>query len=201
MEQVISNDTIYQPQPYIYNRPGTFNVKLTGIDINGCKDSLIQKVTVNPLPFLYVLPGIDTLCGGSVDSLFAFHSDSLLWSPSNGLSCATCDTVLANPSTTTQYKITATTKFGCTITDSILVKVFPPFTAVPSASDLYICPNDTVQLLVDPREKELPGPQQPAYQMPIITGQSFPLLKLPRTRPHSQIRSDVLPAVPVSLYI
>ena len=50
------NDSVYQPQPYVYDNPGTYKVKLTGIDINGCKDSLVKTITVNPLPFLYVIP-------------------------------------------------------------------------------------------------------------------------------------------------
>lgn len=151
----IINDTIYQPAPYYYPRPGSYKLKLAGIDINGCKDSIVTTVKVNPMPFLYVLPSADTLCAGNMDSLFAFHSDSITWSPTNGLSCSTCDTVIANPSTTTQYKITAATAFGCAVTDSILVKVYPLFTAVTPASDLYICPNDTVQLLVDPPGKRI----------------------------------------------
>ncbi|MEO8413131.1 MAG: PKD domain-containing protein [Ginsengibacter sp.] len=147
------NDTIYQPQPYIYNNPGTYKVKLTGVDINGCKDSLVKNIAINPLPFLYVIPATDTLCFGKADSLIAFHSDSIMWSPSNSLTCAACDTVLANPSATTQYTITATSKFGCTMSDSIFVKVFPPFVAVPLTNDPYICMNDTVQLNVNPPGK------------------------------------------------
>ena len=165
------NDSVYQPQPYVYDNPGTYKVKLTGIDINGCKDSLVKTITINPLPFLYVIPGIDTLCSGKPDSLFAFHSDSITWSPSNSLTCATCDTVLANPSATTQYNIIATTQFGCTVTDSILVKVFPPFVAVPLLNDPYVCLNDTVQLNVDPPGKKSYGLRLRAYQILIIMGQ------------------------------
>ncbi|MEP6951043.1 MAG: PKD domain-containing protein [Ginsengibacter sp.] len=145
------NDSVYQPQPYVYDNPGTYKVKLTGIDINGCKDSLVKTITINPLPFLYVIPaGIDTVCSGKADSLIAFHSDSITWSPSNSITCARCDTVLATPSSTTQYNIIASTRFGCTVTDSVLLKVFPPFVAVPLLTDPYVCPNDTVQLNVDP---------------------------------------------------
>ncbi|MDQ6889650.1 MAG: PKD domain-containing protein, partial [Bacteroidota bacterium] len=150
-----TNDTVYQPQPYLYANPGTYNVKLIGMDINGCRDSLVKPITVNPLPFLYVIPATDTLCSGMTDSLFAFHSDSITWSPSNSLTCATCDTALTHATADTKYFITATSKFGCTVTDSAFVKVYPPFTAVPSASDLYICLNDSVQLNVDPPGKKI----------------------------------------------
>ncbi|MEO5888927.1 MAG: PKD domain-containing protein, partial [Ferruginibacter sp.] len=148
-----SNDTVFQPLPVQYNAPRSYNVKLTGIDINGCRDSLISRVTVNPLPFLQVLPGTDTLCRGRSDSLFAYHSDSILWSPSTRLSCTTCDTVIANPTVTTQYYVTATTPFNCSIQDSILVNVIQPFTATPLLNTQYICQGESVTLDMDPKDK------------------------------------------------
>jgi len=150
-----TNDSVYQPAPFVYNNPGTYKVKLTGVDINGCKDTLVKTVVVHPLPFLYLIPQVDTLCAGNADTLFAFHSDSIKWSPPNSLTCATCDTVLTTALATTQYFITATSQFGCTTSDSILVKVYPPFTAVPSAADPYICLNDTIRLSVDPPGKKI----------------------------------------------
>ena len=148
-----TNDSTYQPQPYTYNRTGAYKVKLTGIDINGCFDSLVKPVTINPLPFLRVIPNLDTLCSGNADTLIAFHNDNITWSPSNYLSCATCDTVVANPSATTKFYVTATTRFGCASTDSAFVKVFTPFVATPSVTDVSICLNDSVQLNVDPPMK------------------------------------------------
>jgi gliding motility-associated-like protein len=149
------NDSVYQPKPFAYDNPGTYKVKLTGIDINGCQDTLVKPINVNPMPFLYVIPRLDTLCSGKADSLIAFHSDSISWLPSNSLTCATCDTVLANPSATTPYNITATNQFGCTMTDSVFVKVYPPFVAVPLSGNPYICLNDTVQLNVGPPGKKI----------------------------------------------
>jgi gliding motility-associated-like protein len=144
------NDSVYQPQPYLYNSAGNYNVQLTGIDKNGCKDSLIKPVIVNPLPFLYVIPAIDTLCSGTADTLLAFHNGTIQWTPSNSLNCSTCDTVLTNASANTTYYITATSQFGCITKDSIIVKVYPPFTAVAPLSDVYVCLNDTVHLNVGP---------------------------------------------------
>ncbi|HSN08136.1 MAG TPA: gliding motility-associated C-terminal domain-containing protein, partial [Hanamia sp.] len=149
------NDTTYQPQPYTYTRPGKFNVKLSAMDINGCFDSLVKPVTINPLPFVQAIPGIDTLCQGTPDTLIAFHNYSLEWSPAGSLSSATADTVLANPAATTTYYATATTQFGCTYQDSVIVNVYPPFTATPSATDLYICQNDTITLQISPPGEQI----------------------------------------------
>ncbi len=151
----VVNDSTYQPEPYMYSRAGRYNVKLFGIDKNGCYDSLVKPVTVNPLPFLLVVPGLDTLCAGEADTLFAFHNENITWSPAGSLSCATCDTVVANPSVTTDYLVTATSRFGCISRDSAFVKVFPRFVATPLASDIFLCLNDSVQLNVDPAMKEI----------------------------------------------
>lgn len=150
-----ANDTSYQPQPFTYPGPGKYKVKLDAVDVNGCEDSLIKPITINSLPFLQLIPLYDTLCAGTPDSLFAFHSDDIIWSPSGSLSCATCDTVVANPTSSTIYRVTATSRFGCTSTDSIPVTVFPPFVATASDRDAYICQNDTITLKIDPPTKEI----------------------------------------------
>jgi gliding motility-associated-like protein len=148
-------DTGYQPPPYLYPFPIGYHVKLKAVDVNGCKDSLVHDVFVKPLPFIYVQASRDTLCLGTADSLFAFHVDPITWSPSASLSCSTCDTVLARPSVTTQYFVAARSSFGCTASDSVLVKVFPPFTASTFTPDIYICLNDSAQLIVSPSGEKI----------------------------------------------
>ena len=162
------NDTIYQPLPVKYNSPGSFNVKLTAADISGCIDSLSKVVTVNPIPFLVVVPKIDTLCAGQSDTLRAFSSDPLLWSPSNNLSCTTCDSAIANPAVSTNYIITATTPLNCSIQDTIVIKVYSPFTATVPAANLYICRNDTAKLDVDPKMKRVVWAPATALSNPSI---------------------------------
>jgi gliding motility-associated-like protein len=149
------NDTLYQPDPYSFPGAGMFNVKLSAIDINGCFDSLVKPVTIHPLPFVQTIPTIDTLCQGTPKTLIAFHNYSLVWSPAASLSSATADTVLANPADTTLYYATATTQFGCTYRDSVLVKVFPSFVVTPSVVNPYICQFDTITLRLSPPTKQI----------------------------------------------
>jgi gliding motility-associated-like protein len=168
------NDTTFQPQPYVYKNAGLYNVTLAGIDINGCKDSLVETVTVHPLPYLYVVPAIDTLCAGSADTLLAYHSDSLQWSPSGFLSCTICDTTLTNTNADTKYYATATSVFGCRVTDTVALTVFNPFTTVASLIDPSICLGDTVQFHVDPPGKRIlwspaTGLSKPNIYDPIAT--------------------------------
>ena len=149
------NVNTYQPPPFAYKNPATYSVRLTSIDNTGCKDTLTDSVAVHPLPFLYAIPNIDTLCSGKSGILTAFHSDNITWAPANSLNCSTCDTVITNASANTIYLITATSQFGCTTKDSVMVKVYPPFTAVAASTDIYICLNDTARLHVDPPGKRI----------------------------------------------
>ncbi len=150
-----ANDVNYQPQPYKFNSAGQYNVKLIGIDKNGCKDSIVKIVTVKPSPFLLVVPGFDTLCLGQTAKLIAFHNDPITWSPATLVSCNDCDTVIANPTSTTIFYVTATNNLSCSSTDSVSVKVYHPFTATAAPADAYICPNESVQLNVLPLNKKI----------------------------------------------
>jgi gliding motility-associated-like protein len=148
-----ANDTVFQPGPIKYPTPGVYNIKLAAIDINGCKDSLIKSVTVNPLPFLRIIPRTDTLCEGSTQQLIAFHTDNILWSPPATLSCTVCDTTIANPTVSTKYFVTSLNSFGCSIMDSTFITVINNFAATAVATPLYLCLNDSVNINVIPANK------------------------------------------------
>ena len=153
---ISANDSIYQPQPYSdFLYAGPWHIKLTAIDKNGCRDTLDKIITVNPTPFMRTVPGSDTLCLGSSDTLIAFHTNDILWSPANLVSCATCDTVTINPTVNTNFYATATNSFGCVAKDSVLIKLFAPFTATATPVDFYTCRNETVQLNVSPPAKKV----------------------------------------------
>jgi gliding motility-associated-like protein len=147
------NDTTYQPNPVKYILAGSYSIKFVAIDINGCKDSLIKPLVVNPLPFLRIIPRSDTLCEGSSLPLIAFHTDNIVWSPSINLSCTTCDTTIASPTVSRQYYATATNSFGCTLTDSTFITVINDFTATPVQTPVFICLNDSTRINVLPPNK------------------------------------------------
>ena len=151
----IRNDTIFQPQPFKYRNQGSYAVKLTGIDKNGCEDSLIKIIQVNTIPFLKVIPNIDTLCEGGFSKLKAFSNESLIWSPNTNISCINCDSVFVNPKITTNYFVTATNQLNCSIQDTLLIKVYNPFKATSPAVLISICKDDKVTLDVDPKMKKI----------------------------------------------
>jgi gliding motility-associated-like protein len=148
-------DSVFQPRPYFFPIWGTYNVKLTAIDIKGCMDTLVKKVIVYDIPFLRRIPDVDTLCAGQSSTLIAFHNDPIIWSPVNSISCITCDTITVNPSITTTYYVKATSRFNCSVTDSIVVLVYNRFTAVAKKTDNYICTYESVQLEIKPGMKKI----------------------------------------------
>ncbi len=150
---VSKNDTVFAPAPIKYPGAGTYTVKLVAKDKAGCIDSLSKQIIVKAIPFLRVFPRNDTLCLGQSDSLFAYHSDTLSWSPAATLSCATCDTVIANPTMTTLYFARANNSLNCPVFDSTLVTVYQPFVASAVTSPVYVCLNDSVQINALPADK------------------------------------------------
>lgn len=153
-----NNGTSYpfiQPQPYKFSNPGQYNVKLICQDINGCVDSIVKPVTVKESPFIRAIPGLDTLCAGQSLQMIAFHSDPITWSPSPIISCISCDTIFARPTSSTKFFVTATNKLNCSSTDSVSVKVYEPFTATVPVKEIYVCANESDTLKVDPSGKKI----------------------------------------------
>ena len=142
--------SIYQPQPVTFPGPGLYGVRLVARDWTGCTDTLSKPVKVDPAPFVQIVPGKDTLCQGRPDTLIAFHTDSLLWSPANLVSCSSCDTVSINPPASTIIVATAKNMYGCTMSDTGFVKVYPKITARAVASPLLICKGESVRIDVSP---------------------------------------------------
>lgn len=94
----------------------------TLVDANGCTNIDSVRVDVAPLPTLS-LSADTTICAGGRASLRATSDGTLLWSPSDGLSCTDCAAPVATPSATRTYHVTARSADGCLRTDSVRVGV------------------------------------------------------------------------------
>lgn len=114
-------------------------------------NSTVKSITVNVLSSPSVNAGEDRyICPGSEAPLYVSSgSNSVLWQPSTGLSCTTCDDPVANPSSTTTYNVTLTNSNGCTGSDNITVNVSqtaPATVSIVSQSGPDICAGSTIQL-------------------------------------------------------
>lgn len=108
---------------------GTYNVQVT--DANGCLSNISQTlVTTGTIPInttssSIVIQNSQTANLGVVvgNGITDF---SVSWSPTQSLSCSTCQFTQASPSENTVYIVTVTTPDGCIATSSTEVIVFTP---------------------------------------------------------------------------
>jgi gliding motility-associated-like protein len=124
-----ANTTTITPAPFT-----TTTYSLTGANSDGCVNTAVTTVTVNPTPTITV--NSSTICvGQQTATLTATGADTYTWSPGTGLSTTTGSIVTGNPGTTQNYIITGTDLNGCIndTTASITVNPLPTIT-VNSAS-------------------------------------------------------------------
>jgi len=101
------------------NTDTSYGVIVSDLNCTG-KDSI--HVKVNALPVVYA--GADTtIIKGKSIQLFCSQSGTFLWSPSSGLSCATCCNTVVAPEETTAYVIMITDTNGCVNFDTLIVNV------------------------------------------------------------------------------
>lgn len=140
----------YQPAEFHFSSPGNQQVRMYATDENGCSDTTTKSVLVQDLPFLKLIPEIDTLCAGQTDSLIAFHNDPLTWSSPTSLPCSDCDTIPVTAAADTYYAVQVRSATGCVSGDTIHLKVHQQFHAVAENPESAICPGDTVSLHAGP---------------------------------------------------
>ena len=115
----------------------TYSVTIT--DTNGCRAQDNALITVNPQPVATITG--DNICEGETASLTASGGVSYLWNTG-----ATTATINVSPSTSTTYRVTVTSSFGCTSAVNRLLQVFPLPNAQISPANVNICLNDAAEL-------------------------------------------------------
>jgi gliding motility-associated-like protein len=101
--------------------------QVTGSDSLHCFSNT-QSLTVNVFnyPTINLGPRSVTIPVGTsyqINGIGSADIDSINWSPTIGLSCASCLSPLASPSTSTNYVITVENNGGCITADSIRIIV------------------------------------------------------------------------------
>lgn len=124
----------------------TTSYSVAGTDLNGCSDTIVTHVTVNPLP---VLQCSDiTICNDTCGTLLAQGASTYVWQPGG----QTGNTFVACPKTTTTYTLSGTTAFGCAATKKVTVNVLvrPVISIIGTSS---VCGNQTVKLTANGADK------------------------------------------------
>ena len=87
-------------------------------------DTLHTLVTVHPKPTINAGPDQSIVAGTSVQIITSTtFTDTYLWTPAEGLSCADCSAPIASPDRTTTYTVLASNQFGCKASDDVTISV------------------------------------------------------------------------------
>ncbi len=139
--------SVQSPPPYTYTDTGTYIIQLVVEDVNGCPDTMPQKITVYESP-LGIPADTLTICRGDT---IVLEGDTIAviwdWTPGIYLSDSTIARPNAYPFDTTTYTLFVEDAEGCQTLDDIVINVIPlPQLAVTPFPDTTICIGDTLVL-------------------------------------------------------
>ncbi len=120
---------------------GNTTYTVTGTDVNGCTNTALVSITVNPLPIISISPSSNAICIGSSVNLTGSGAATYAWMPGN----LNGTTVTDSPTITTTYTVTGTDVNGCTNTDTASITVYAQPTITVTGNNV-ICPGGTVTL-------------------------------------------------------
>lgn len=122
----------------------TTTYTVTGSAGSGCSATAQTTVTVNPLPVIGA-GNSRTICEGDSTTLTGTGGTSYTWTPATGLSCTSCASPIAKPTTTTTYTVTGTNTANCSNTATVTINVNPK-PNVTAGANQSICNGSTAQL-------------------------------------------------------
>lgn len=108
-----------------YTNSGQATMNLTASVEFGCSASISKDITIWPLPTIENVPEIIIPLGFET-TLPITYSDNVTqwtWSPADKLSCTNCSNPIANPTFTTNYKVSVVDENGCRAASNIVVRV------------------------------------------------------------------------------
>jgi gliding motility-associated-like protein len=102
--------------------PFSMNYSVTVSNGGTCTDDAVIHINVDPQPTVTAYSDTTITIGASVQ-LTATGAVTYIWAPSNELSCESCQSPVATPTSTTVYTVTGTDANGCTNTTTVVVTV------------------------------------------------------------------------------
>lgn len=121
----------------------TTTYQLTATDSNGCENTSSVKITVLK-PNTTVSASKTITCEDGPVALSASGGNLYVWTPGTGLTNRYTSNPTARPKQTTTYYVEITDFNGCTITDSVTVKVIKP--QLFTSGHATICNGDSVRI-------------------------------------------------------
>ena len=142
---VVGGDSVYRytwstgavGDSIVHLAAGSYIVTVT--DTKGCEASqtyslnYMYNFTINASPSVTINLGQNTELSYTITG-DAGSIASHIWTPAASLTCTDCTNPVAEPNTTTQYKISIENQAGCRATDTVTVYVVPDYTIfIPNA--------------------------------------------------------------------
>lgn len=121
----------------VYTTAGTKNVMLTTVTPDGCRDTIIKPLVVNPLPVITPSANV-TICPFTTTQLSASGGVTYLWAPAATLSDSAISNPVASPVATTTYYVSVTDANGCHNKDSVKVTLYP-VPLIDAGPDTSVC--------------------------------------------------------------
>ena len=118
----------------------TTTYMVTGTDANGCVNTAMTTVTVNPLPTVTATSSSAAVCAGGSVTLTGGGASTYAWD--NNVT----DAVSFVPTATTTYMVTGTDANGCVNTAMVTVTVNALPTVTATSSSAAVCAGDSVAL-------------------------------------------------------
>jgi gliding motility-associated-like protein len=137
---------VQNPPAQLFSQPGNYDVSLI-VNNNGCSDTAVHKLTVNPLPDIQLTASSIKLCAGNSVQLSASGGSQYRWTPAGSVSDSTISAPVASPLITTSYKVIVTTAAGCKKADSLTIQVIQPF-KLTAQKEYTICELESIPLTV-----------------------------------------------------
>jgi gliding motility-associated-like protein len=122
----------------VYPSAGNYPVTLVVTNSRGCIDTLSRDFTIYPLPKITASP--DTaVCIPDAVAISAIGGVSYTWAPGASLSCTSCLSPMAAPTTATSYVVTGTDTNGCSNKDTVRIGIQSKTTfAVTSGGEICL---------------------------------------------------------------
>ncbi|MBJ6119103.1 gliding motility-associated C-terminal domain-containing protein [Pontibacter sp. BT310] len=123
-----------------FTEAGIYTVSVVALNECGESEPATQQVRIDALPELKAIAATPNMCLGGSTTITVSGADTYTWTPADGLSTTTGNTVTAKPTKTTTYTITGkNSATGCSSTTSVTVIVNEPPKVEVKADVTEIC--------------------------------------------------------------
>lgn len=133
-----STGNVQQPVNQAYSRAGLSEAVLIVASKDGCSDTVLHTITIQPKPVINATAASQVICLGKSTTLSASGGITYQWSPALNLSNPQAPDPTATPGVNTTYQVTVTDANGCVNKDDVSIRVAQPF-RIQATPDTVLC--------------------------------------------------------------